>query len=220
LKNYWCLTPNRIIKIWIWPELTYDSVPLDWLLNCLSIFGVHCTCSLITRSMLHWQTTLTCCWMILGDVKIRRGIFQGDSLSPLLFVIALMPLSYLLRDTNRGYCLRCSSLKVNHLLYLDDIKLYAKSWNELDSHLTVSAFSKDICVSFGIEKCCVVSLHQGELVKFDNVILVSGVLICSLGAEESYRYLGIMECDSMQHQSIKQHLTREYRHRIRKILLT
>ena len=26
-----------------------------------------------------------------------------------------------IRDTKKGYCLRASSLKVNHLLYLDDI---------------------------------------------------------------------------------------------------
>jgi len=60
----------------------------------------------------------------MGDVEIHRGIFQGDSLSPLLFVISLMPLSYLLRKTNKGYSLRGFPLKVNHLLYLDDIKLY------------------------------------------------------------------------------------------------
>ena len=33
----------------------------------------------------------------LGEVKIKRGIFQGDSLSPLVFVLALIPLSLILR---------------------------------------------------------------------------------------------------------------------------
>jgi len=68
-------------------------------------------------------------------------------------------------------------------------------------------------MSFGIEKCCVASLHCGRLVQFDDVVLPSGDSICSLGAEESYRYLGIL-------QSMKQHLTREYRRRVRKILST
>ena len=33
----------------------------------------------------------------LGEVEIKRGIFQGDSLSHLVFVLALLPLSLILR---------------------------------------------------------------------------------------------------------------------------
>ena len=33
----------------------------------------------------------------LAERKIQRRIFMGDALSPLLFVIELMPLSYILR---------------------------------------------------------------------------------------------------------------------------
>ena len=35
--------------------------------------------------------------------QIRRGIFQGDSLSPLLFCMALNPLSKELNRTGYGY---------------------------------------------------------------------------------------------------------------------
>jgi hypothetical protein len=34
-------------------------------------------------------------------IQIRRGIFQGDSLSPLLFCIALIPL---INELNRADC--------------------------------------------------------------------------------------------------------------------
>ena len=33
----------------------------------------------------------------LGEVEIKQGIFQGDSLSPSVFFLALIPLSLILR---------------------------------------------------------------------------------------------------------------------------
>ena len=40
---------------------------------------------LISNSMEKWKTRLECDGNALGTVNIKRGIFQGDSLSPLLF---------------------------------------------------------------------------------------------------------------------------------------
>ena len=39
----------------------------------------------------------------LGEVEIKQGIFQGDSLSPLVFVLAIIPLSLILRKTKAAY---------------------------------------------------------------------------------------------------------------------
>ena len=40
---------------------------------------------------------------VLGEVDVKRGIFQGDSLSPLLFVLSMIPLSFILRKVNICY---------------------------------------------------------------------------------------------------------------------
>ena len=79
----------------------------------------------------------------LGEVDIKQGIFQGDSLSPLVFVLALIPLSLILRNTNAAYDFSGSKERINHLLFMDDFKLYSRNEKELDSLVqTIRIFSR------------------------------------------------------------------------------
>ena len=61
---------------------------------------------LIKQSMNKWKTNLYADGKLLGSVPSRRGIFQGDSFSPLLFVITLLPLTLILREIVTGYQLK------------------------------------------------------------------------------------------------------------------
>ena len=65
------------------------------------------------------------------DIKIQRAIFQGDSLTPLLFCICLIPLTQQLNRLNTGYEEHITKTKISHQLYMDDLKLIAKSEEEL-----------------------------------------------------------------------------------------
>ena len=69
----------------------------------------------------------------LVETKIQRGVFPGDALSPLLFIIAMMPLNHILNKCTAGYKLGRSQEKVNHLMYMDGIKLFAKNEKELET---------------------------------------------------------------------------------------
>ena len=69
----------------------------------------------------------------LGKVETKRGIFQGDSLSPLVFVLALIPISLILRKAKAAYEFSESKEKINQLLFIDDSKLYSRSEKGLDS---------------------------------------------------------------------------------------
>ena len=82
--------------------------------------------------MASWKTVLT----VNG---------QGDSLSPLLYVIATIPMTTIFRQTGLGYQTSKSAAKISHLLYkMDDLKLYGKSSDELESLLNaVRIFSKE-----------------------------------------------------------------------------
>ena len=47
--------------------------------------------------MISWRVEQAAEDKSLAEMKIQRNIFQGDALSPLLFVIVMMPLNRILR---------------------------------------------------------------------------------------------------------------------------
>ena len=74
-----------------------------------------------------WKLSLTSNGENLGEVDVKRGIFQGDSLSPLLFILSMVPLSLILRKLNASYEWGKKEYKLNHLLSMGDLKLFLKS---------------------------------------------------------------------------------------------
>ena len=73
-------------------------------LECLDLFGVAENIkSLLLNSMEKWKVMLCSGNSELGEVEIKRGIFQGDSLSPLVFALAVIPLSLIVRKAKAAY---------------------------------------------------------------------------------------------------------------------
>ena len=100
------------------------------------------------------ETELTSNGVSLVNVEIRRGLFQGDSLSPLLFVLRMVLSSLILRKEKFHHEFGAKKTRMNHLLFTDDLKLFAKSNAQIDSLVnTVYTFSEDIGMEFGIKKC-------------------------------------------------------------------
>ena len=131
---------------WVDYRKAYDLIPHSWLLKILDLTKVAGNIGrLIQNSMSMWETELSCNGKGLCSVEIKRGIFQGDSLSPLLFVMAMIPLTHLLRREVFGYRFKENSSLVNHLFFMDDLKLYGKSEKELRELMNVvNRFSEDI----------------------------------------------------------------------------
>ena len=98
-----------------------------------------------------WKVMLCSKNFELGEGESKQGIFQGDSLSPLVFVLALIPLSLILRKVKAAYEFSESKEKINHSLFMNDLKLYSPSEKGLDSLVqTVQVFSEDIGMELGI----------------------------------------------------------------------
>ena len=126
--------------------------------------------------MSHWRTTLSANSKSIADVTIKCGIYQGDALSPLLFCITLSPLSALMDNSTYGYRFK-SGITINHLLYMDDIKLYAKNEQDIDSLIHLTLFSSDIGMTFGLTKCGRLIVNRGKVKSTCGISLPEGQMM-------------------------------------------
>ena len=160
-----------------------------------------------------WKTTLILNHsertLYSRQISINSGIFQGDSLSPLLFSMALAPLSSLLNNTSYGYTTNTST--INHLFYMDDLKTFGKNDQEQTSLLIiVKGFSDDIQMEFGLEKCSKATFKKGKLTTTENIQIDLDTTIQQLEQEGTYKYLGVNEGDGIQHAKMKEKIKKEY----------
>ena len=140
--------------------------------------------------MKNWKTQLTRTHesgtLMSDNINIKRGIFQGDSLSSLLFCISLIPLSLELNYS--GYAYKIGTERITHLFYIYDLKLCAKDYNELEGPLrTVKRFSDNIGIEFGLSKYAKANFKRGKLEKFDHVRLDEERMIKDLKQEKVYK---------------------------------
>ena len=117
---------KNLAMVWIYYKKAYDMVPHSWIIECLDLFGVAENINnLFVNSIEKWKVRLCSGNPDLGKVEIKRIIFQVDSLSPLVFALALIPLSLIFRKAKTAYEFSESKEKINHLLFMDDLKFYS-----------------------------------------------------------------------------------------------
>ena len=170
------------------------------------------------KSMEQWKLSLTSNGEDFRKVDVKRGIFQGDSLSPLLFVLSMVPLSLILRKVNAGYEWGKKEYKLNHLLFMDDLKLFSKSEEQMDTLVrTVYVFSTDIGMKFGMKKCGILTMKRGKVVRCEGIKLPNSEVMKEV-EKEGYTYLGIVELDKIKENKMKEKIIKEYKRRLRLVL--
>ena len=101
--------------------------------NVLKHSKYHLSYKTFSHSRHMWKTTLVLNTventLNVGNININSGIFQEDSLSPIFFCVTLIPLTKLLNNTGYGY--KIYDNIINHLFYMDDLKLFAKNDQQL-----------------------------------------------------------------------------------------
>ena len=102
---------------------------------------------------------------------------------------------------------------------MDDLKSYSRNEKKLDSLVqTICIFSKDIGMEFAIEKCAVLAIEKGKIVKLVGIEFPDGKVINSLQEGESYKYLGVLEADRFLGEEMKLKVYKEYFRRLKKVL--
>ena len=180
----------------------------SWLLDMVEMMGVTDNVrSLLEASMRNWKTELSADGKSLGVVNIKRRIFHEDSLSPLLFVTVMTPLSIIPNGETKGYKFGKAG---SHFLFMDDLKLYASSQRELDSLVRmVEAYSRDIGMEFGIDKCKVFVVKDGKQVRSDGVELPSGEVMKDVD-ESGCKYLSVLQAENVKNREMKDKVRTEY----------
>ena len=133
----------------------------------------------------------------------------------------MMPLNHILRKCTAGYKLSRSQEKINHLMYMDDIKLFTKNKKELETLIhAVRIYCQDIRMKFGIEKCTMLVMKSGKQHLTSRMELPNQDKIRMLREKDTYKYLGILEADTIKQVEMKEKIKKEYLRRTRKLLET
>jgi hypothetical protein len=104
-------------------------------------------------------------------LRILSGVLQGDSFSPLLFCLAMVPISHALnnskcQNTTASGKFNNMQLSMPHQFYMDDLKPYANSRENLLKLLQiVKAISAAINMKVNLKKCAVAHFIPKRLLK-------------------------------------------------------
>ena len=113
----------------------------------------------------------------------------------------------LLNEERKGYKLGNSGRLVDHLLFMDDLKLYGKSQDEVDA-LLVQEYSNDIGMEFGMDKCAVLGIKNGKRVECTGDVMKDV-------DEDGYKYLGVLQNEVQMNREMKEKIEKEYLRRVK-----
>jgi len=206
---------------WIDYTKAYDRVPHQWIKLVLKSIRAPRMVTRTIRSLIPlWKTTFELGKgedQVTFEVKLKRGLFQGDSLSPLLFCLCIAPISSMLNPAAGYHCLHVEE-PLTHILYMDDLKLFTRDKDALEDMMkVVDEGSQAIGMSLGLRKCGVAHMTSGKR-KFRGSLTLEGQRqVRKMENGETYKYLGIAQVFAPGTITVKQKLMRKFLGRLRAI---
>ena len=104
-------------------------------------------------------------------------------------MLCMIPVTQILRKVKSGYTLK-NGEKLNHRLFMDDLKIFAKSECEVNGLIsTVQILDNDIGMEFGTKRCGVLVLKSRKVVSSEGVEMNDGERIKEI-EKNWYKCLG------------------------------
>ena len=100
-----------------------------------------------------------------------------------------------------------SQENINHLMYMDDIKLFAKNEKELETLMhAVRIYSQDIGMEFSMDKYIMLVMKRDTRHPTDWMELTNQDKIRTVGEKETCKYLGLLEAYTIKHLEMKENV--------------
>ncbi|KAG0435242.1 LINE-1 retrotransposable element ORF2 protein [Dictyocoela muelleri] len=119
----------KLKTVWFDIQKAYDSVPFEYVNEILINLNLPLNyVELMKKLQKEIKMNIVINNESIGTIKPCRGIIQGDSLSPLIFTLCMEPISRILNQNNSPKVeikYKDSEFAINHLLYMDDLKIFA-----------------------------------------------------------------------------------------------
>ncbi|KAL0651628.1 hypothetical protein Bca4012_094319 [Brassica carinata] len=189
----------------------FDTLSWSFLFSCLDALD-------LPQQFISWVRACVCTTsftvgyngVINGFFKGTRGLRQGDPLSPYLFVIALNNLSLMLKEAAHerkfNYHLKCSSTKMTHLCFADDLLIF------IDGSLESVQAVLQVLREFEMRSGLAMSVHktsffasglscaESDLIQFSTGILMGSLPVRYLGVPLVTKKLTLLNCEVLLQQ--------------------
>ena len=117
----------------------------------------------------------------------------------MLFAVVLIPFSIILNETDLGY-IKSRNQELSYLLFMNYLKLYAKSERKLDLFIqTMGIFSDDVSMVFGLDKCAVLVMKRWKIVRTEGIQLPDEMLMGEVNLDK-YKYLGVLQLEPIMNR--------------------
>lgn len=200
--------PRITLKIDI--AKAFDTLNWDFLFICLSSLQVPQDYLRLLRACVCTPNfTIGYNGTVQGYFKSKKGLRQGDPLSPYLFVIAMNCLSTMLNkaaeDGRFAYHEKCRTARLTHLCFADDLLIFTDgSLSSVQAILEVlKEFELHSGLSVSLQKTSVFSsgLSQVEVDQISSAtgLTVGALPVRHLGVPLTAKKLSIYQCGPLLH---------------------